>query len=50
MTIRGIDPSENEFLASLEAKARQPNPFLRVMANRAFTNRFNNGLEIFPEA
>src|SRR4051794_1275950 len=34
MSIRRIDPGENEFLASLEAKAKQPNPFFRVMANR----------------
>jgi len=32
--IKRIDPSENEFLASLEAKAKQPNAFFRVMANR----------------
>jgi 8-oxo-dGTP diphosphatase len=32
--IKRIDPGENEFLASLEAKAKQPNPFLRAMANR----------------
>jgi uncharacterized peroxidase-related enzyme len=29
-----IDPSQNEFLASLEAKAKQPNPFFRAMAHR----------------
>ena len=29
-----IDPSQNEFLASLEAKAKQPNLFFRAMANR----------------
>jgi uncharacterized peroxidase-related enzyme len=34
MAIRRIDPAENEFLASLEAKAKQANPFFRVMANR----------------
>jgi uncharacterized peroxidase-related enzyme len=28
------DPSQNEFLASLEAKAKQPNPFFRAMALR----------------
>src|SRR3954454_13318305 len=33
-TIKRIDPAENEFLASLEAKAKQPNPFFRAMANR----------------
>jgi len=32
--IKRIDPSENEFLASLEARAKQPNPFFRAMANR----------------
>jgi uncharacterized peroxidase-related enzyme len=32
--IKRIDPAENEFLASLEAKAKKPNPFLRAMANR----------------
>jgi uncharacterized peroxidase-related enzyme len=32
--IKLIDPSENEFLASLEAKAKAPNPFFRAMANR----------------
>lgn len=34
MAVKLIDPSENEFLASLEAKAKQPNPFFRAMANR----------------
>jgi len=34
MAIRRIDPAENEFLASLEARAKQPNPFFRVMAHR----------------
>jgi uncharacterized peroxidase-related enzyme len=29
-----IDPSENEFLASLEARAKQANPFFRAMAHR----------------
>ena len=29
-----IDPSDNEFLASLEARAKQPNPFFRAMAHR----------------
>jgi AhpD family alkylhydroperoxidase len=33
-TIKKVDPSENEFLASLEAKGKGPNPFLRAMANR----------------
>jgi AhpD family alkylhydroperoxidase len=32
--IKRVEPSENEFLASLEAKSKQPNPFLRAMANR----------------
>src|SRR5690242_16673303 len=32
--IKLIDPAENEFLASLEAKSRQPSPFFRAMANR----------------
>jgi uncharacterized peroxidase-related enzyme len=34
MAIRRIDPTENEFLASLEARAKQPNAFFRVMAHR----------------
>lgn len=29
-----VDPSENELLASLEAKSKQANPFFRAMANR----------------
>jgi uncharacterized peroxidase-related enzyme len=33
--IKRIDPAENEFLASLEAKSKQPSPFFRTMANRA---------------
>ena len=33
-TINRVDPAENEFLASLESKSKQPNPFLRAMANR----------------
>jgi uncharacterized peroxidase-related enzyme len=37
MGIRRIDPGENEFLASLEARAKQPNAFFRVMANRPET-------------
>ncbi len=32
--IKKADPAENEFLASLESKAKQPNPFLRAMALR----------------
>jgi uncharacterized peroxidase-related enzyme len=34
MAIPRVDPAENEFLAGLEAKTKQANPFLRVMANR----------------
>src|SRR5450631_276127 len=30
-----VDPSENEFLASLEARAKQANPFFRAMAHRS---------------
>ena len=33
-TINRVDPAENEFLSSLESKTKQPNPFLRAMANR----------------
>jgi uncharacterized peroxidase-related enzyme len=32
--IKQADPAQNEFLASLENRAKQPNPFLRVMALR----------------
>ena len=32
--IKRIDPAENETVASLEAKTKQPSPFYRVMANR----------------
>jgi uncharacterized peroxidase-related enzyme len=32
--INRVDPADNEFLASLESRAKQPNPFLRAMANR----------------
>ena len=32
--IRLVDPSENEFLAELEKKAKRPNHFFRIMANR----------------
>src|SRR5579871_6479135 len=32
--IKRVDPAENEFLASLEAKSKQANPFLRTLANR----------------
>jgi uncharacterized peroxidase-related enzyme len=33
-TIKRVDPAENEFLASLESKTKQPNAFFRAMANR----------------
>jgi uncharacterized peroxidase-related enzyme len=33
-TINKVDPAANEFLATLESRAKQPNPFLRAMANR----------------
>ena len=32
--IKTVDPAQNEFLASLEAKARQPSAFFRAMAHR----------------
>ena len=32
--IKRVEPTENEFLAGLEAKTKQPSPFFRVMANR----------------
>jgi uncharacterized peroxidase-related enzyme len=32
--IKKADPAENEFLASLESRSKQPNPFLRAMALR----------------
>ena len=32
--IKRVDPGENEQLASLEARTKQPSHFLRVMANR----------------
>jgi uncharacterized peroxidase-related enzyme len=32
--LKFVDPSENEFLASLEARAKQANPFFRAMAHR----------------
>jgi uncharacterized peroxidase-related enzyme len=32
--IKRVDPAENETLAGLEAKTKQPSPFYRVMANR----------------
>ena len=34
MAISRIDPSQNEFLAGLEARGKKENPFLRVMAHR----------------
>src|ERR1051326_6535194 len=33
-TIKTVDPADNEFLASLEARGKQANFFYRVMANR----------------
>lgn len=33
--IKPVDPAQNEFLASLEAKAKKPNPFFRSMAHNA---------------
>lgn len=32
--IQGVDPTQNEFLANLEAKSKKPNAFFRGMANR----------------
>jgi uncharacterized peroxidase-related enzyme len=32
--IKLVDPEQNEFLASLEARAKTANPFFRAMANR----------------
>jgi uncharacterized peroxidase-related enzyme len=32
--VKLVEPSENEFLASLEARAKQANPFFRAMANK----------------
>jgi uncharacterized peroxidase-related enzyme len=32
--IKRVEPSENDVLAGLEAKTKQPSTFLRVMANR----------------
>ena len=32
--VKLVEPSENEFLAGLEAKTKQANPFFRAMANR----------------
>jgi uncharacterized peroxidase-related enzyme len=32
--IQGVDPTQNEFLASLEAKSKKPSAFFRVMAHR----------------
>jgi len=34
MTVQLVDPAQNEFLASLEARTRQANPFFRAMAHR----------------
>ncbi|HEV3199795.1 MAG TPA: carboxymuconolactone decarboxylase family protein [Bryobacteraceae bacterium] len=33
-TIKMVDPAQNEFLASLEAKSKRPSYFFRTMANR----------------
>ncbi|HWC97956.1 MAG TPA: carboxymuconolactone decarboxylase family protein [Candidatus Sulfopaludibacter sp.] len=32
--IKLVEPAQNEFLASLETRAKAPNPFFRAMANR----------------
>ena len=32
--IKRVEPAENEFLSSLEARSKQANPFFRAMANR----------------
>jgi uncharacterized peroxidase-related enzyme len=32
--IKPVDPAQNDFLASLEAKSKKPNPFFRAMAHR----------------
>jgi uncharacterized peroxidase-related enzyme len=32
--VKLVDPKDNEFLASLEARSKQANPFFRAMANR----------------
>jgi uncharacterized peroxidase-related enzyme len=32
--IKMVEPAQNEFLAGLEAKTKQPSPFFRAMANR----------------
>jgi AhpD family alkylhydroperoxidase len=37
VAVKLVEPSANEFLAGLEAKAKQPNPFFRAMANRPET-------------
>ncbi len=37
VAVKLVEPTENDFLASLEAKAKQPNPFFRAMANRPET-------------
>jgi uncharacterized peroxidase-related enzyme len=33
-TIKMVDPAQNEFLTSLEAKSKRPSHFFRTMANR----------------
>jgi uncharacterized peroxidase-related enzyme len=37
MAISRVDPAQNEYLASLEAKAKGPNAFFRVMSHRPET-------------
>src|SRR5215204_1840282 len=32
--IKVVDPGQNQFLASLEAKTKKPSPFFRAMAHR----------------
>jgi uncharacterized peroxidase-related enzyme len=32
--IKMVEPAQNEFLAGLEARSKQPNPFFRAMAHR----------------
>lgn len=32
--VKAVDPAQNEFLASLEAKSKKPSPFFRSMAHR----------------
>jgi uncharacterized peroxidase-related enzyme len=37
VSVKLVDPLQNEFLAGLEAKSKRPNPFFRAMANRPDT-------------